>query len=158
MAWCHDGVVLDTTTETPTERRITLRVPVILAGRVDKAVLERRGEERKFSLNDWIVEAIREKVDGPPAMPNPACYSSPHPDDVILFTTPKPPEIQPGRVGDGFWDNWMRESKRLEPDARQESFSEALRDRVAAGLQLPPKWGKMSPEARMAFLRMNDND
>lgn len=32
--------------------------------RVDDAVAKRKGEERKFSLNDWIVEAIRAKVDG----------------------------------------------------------------------------------------------
>jgi hypothetical protein len=45
------------------ERRITLRVPGVLASRLDKSVGERQGEYPKFSMNDWIVEAIREKVD-----------------------------------------------------------------------------------------------
>lgn len=48
-----------------TEKRITLRVPAILATLVDGLVQERRARERKFSLNDWIVEAMREKDDGP---------------------------------------------------------------------------------------------
>lgn len=58
--WCHCGVMSDTMEE----RRITFRIPPVLASRVDAAVLERRAEERKFSMNDWILEAVREKLDG----------------------------------------------------------------------------------------------
>lgn len=49
---------------TVVDRRITLRIPEILALLVDRVVGERKVRERKFSLNDWIVEAIREKIDG----------------------------------------------------------------------------------------------
>lgn len=46
-----------------TERRMTIRIPEILARRVDSVVVERKAAERKFSLNDWLVEAIRGYVD-----------------------------------------------------------------------------------------------
>jgi hypothetical protein len=52
------------------EKRITLRVPIVLAGKVDRDVKRRRGEERKFSLNDWIVEAMRRKLDPGTGMEN----------------------------------------------------------------------------------------
>ncbi len=51
-------------TTTTQERRITLRTPSILAARIDAAVRVRQAEERKFSMNDWIVEACRAYLDG----------------------------------------------------------------------------------------------
>ncbi len=51
-------------TTTTQERRITLRTPSILAARIDAAVRVRQAEERKFSMNEWIVEACRAYLDG----------------------------------------------------------------------------------------------
>ncbi len=45
-------------------RRITLRLPPILAARMDAAVRARVADNRKFSLNDWIEEACRAYLDG----------------------------------------------------------------------------------------------
>ena len=42
---------------------MTLRIPEILAKRLDAVLAERRREERRFSMNDWLVEAIRGKLD-----------------------------------------------------------------------------------------------
>ncbi len=53
----------------PIERRMTLRLPEMLARRIQKIVAERKASERKFSTNDWLVEAVRshaDKVSGPP--------------------------------------------------------------------------------------------
>jgi hypothetical protein len=147
--------VPDTTQVTP-ERRITLRLPSILAARIDQEIAKRRAEQRKFSLNDWITEACRVHLDGGfPPQPNYSIYPKPN----------GPPLQPPAEVHLGFpaveidsfdWDEWTRKSKALDPEAREDSFRETLRDRQAVGLVLPPEWGKMSPGARMAWLRIND--
>ena len=47
-------------------RVVSLRIPPILALRMVTAVLDRKRDYPKFSMNDWIIEAMREKLDGPP--------------------------------------------------------------------------------------------
>lgn len=48
---------------------VNLRLPEILAQRVKSAVEKRRCESARFSMNDWLIEAIRAGLDGarPPA-------------------------------------------------------------------------------------------
>jgi hypothetical protein len=58
--WCYNDTMPDTTM---TERRITLRIPPILAIRVLRIVSERRMAQRKFSMNDWIIEAMSAHAD-----------------------------------------------------------------------------------------------
>ena len=151
--------------DTMEDRRITLRVPPILAARVDSAVAKLREEGPRISLNDFIVEAIRDKLDGDASSGERGHGHQGDPSSVgaapgaSIHETPTPPTggipdgVQPGRAGDGFWDEWIRNSKRLDPEARQASFLEALAERQP---QLPAKWGKMLPDVRMAWLRAND--
>lgn len=51
------------------EKRLTIRLPELFAIRVNSAVDSRqRGGDPKFSQNDWLLEAVREKLDGNPAV------------------------------------------------------------------------------------------
>lgn len=125
-------------------------------------VKKRKSTVGLFSANDWIKEACRAKLDGQPAAPTVPLY--PRPQSGVTYTE-GPNAGYPigaiaglgrGTVADGFWDGWCRDSKRLEVEARDESFREALEQRTAAGLQLPPKWAKMSAAVRLTWLRAND--
>ena len=67
LQWLYTGI-MPATTEPLDEkiRVVSLRIPPILALRMDTAVLDRKRDYPKFSMNDWIIEAMREKLDGPP--------------------------------------------------------------------------------------------
>lgn len=43
--------------------RVTLRIPKDLAAKAKKAVSDRQKTEYKFSMNEWIVEAILSKAE-----------------------------------------------------------------------------------------------
>ena len=138
----------------PRDSRLTIRVPEILKARADKYIEVRRGEFSRYCFNDCVLDALRALLDGPGIVSQVIENGW----DGTHLKTPMP-EIGNGHsVGVSYWDNWSRKSKSLEGDARDESFREALRQRQAEGLQLPPKWGKMFPQARMAWLRQNDRE
>lgn len=142
-----------TVMEQPEMKVITVRIPVILASRMDSAVTKRKAEFPKFSMNDWVLEAIREKVDGL------AIVLQSVPAAIGGISTMTIPGVQ-GGVGGGtsdFWQKWGMESKRLDPEARDQSFREALAERCALGLQLPKAWNKWSTEFRLSWLRSNDH-
>ncbi len=44
--------------------RFTLRVPGILLARVQGVVKKRQENEPKFSVNDYVVESLRQRIDG----------------------------------------------------------------------------------------------
>ncbi len=46
------------------QKGLLVRIPPILHARITGAVAERKKEYPKFSLNDWVLEAMREKLDG----------------------------------------------------------------------------------------------
>ncbi len=136
--------------------RFTLNMPRILHGRMMQEVRKRQAEFSRYSLADWIKEACRARMDcpaPPPPMPVPQVqYQTSTPQGQI------PAGIGRGMVGQGFWDQWSRESKRLEGEARDESFNAALEERKREGLILHPKWDKMGATARLAWLRANDTE
>lgn len=43
--------------------RVTLRIPKDLADKAKKIVSARKQEDYKFSMNEWIVEAIFKSID-----------------------------------------------------------------------------------------------
>lgn len=46
---------------------VNLRLPVVLAQKVKNIVEKRRESTLKFSMNDWLIEAVRGHLDGVPA-------------------------------------------------------------------------------------------
>jgi hypothetical protein len=157
---------MDTTTTENKEVKVTLRINSILYGRIKVEVEKRRARVGLFSINDWIKETIRSRLDGPfestvefwpkpqPGVtykegPNPG-YPAPTQPPIPLFA---PMTAEAPRPTDGFWDRWTRESKSLDGDARDASFQEAIRER---GLTLPLKFMKWAPATRLAWLRAND--
>lgn len=138
---------------------VTVRIPNdVLRGRIDQHISKRKIDYPKYSLNDFFLEAARHELDG--AITVPAARVEIFPTHEVS-ENPQPypaPQIQLGQVSDGFWDRWSRDSKRLEGESREESFMEALRERQAAGLELPQGFLKMSIVSKMAWLRVNDRD
>jgi predicted HicB family RNase H-like nuclease len=53
------GAVADTEPSPPKERNFTLRLPMSLVESIDQ---ERKKSLGKFSRNNWIIEAIHEKL------------------------------------------------------------------------------------------------
>lgn len=142
--------------------KFTLRLPRILHARIMSEVKKRQVEFSRYSAADWIKDTIRQRLDGP----TPMMFLRPVSESGVEYReleegeggslAPTQPPIQPSQFLNGYWDKWSRDSKRLEGEAKQESFNEALRDRVAAGLKLPDGFMKKSPESRMGWLRAND--
>ena len=67
LQWLYTGIMPATTEPLDEKTRVvSLRIPPILALRMVTAVLDRKRDYPKFSMNDWIIEAMREKLDGPP--------------------------------------------------------------------------------------------
>lgn len=129
--------------------KLNARFPEILKKRMDGYVAKRRVEAPKYSLNDLIVEAVRGKLDGPVIKAQTMHF----PGGGVARI---PEVVQLGEFKEGFWEKWGRESKRLEGDTREESFREALMERVGGGLELPKGFARMSVVAKMAWLRVND--
>ena len=67
-----------------TLKGVTVRFADILYRRVVADVEKRKQENRKFSISDWLIEAAREKLDGPP---EPAGTMAIHRN---VFTAPAP--------------------------------------------------------------------
>lgn len=157
------------TTPTPqlAEVRVTLRIPSILAAKVGKAVGERRKEWRKYSMNDWLCEAIREKLDGP-SIPvadipyNPPVERRPVPNiPVAAQAYAFPEDLEPlgySSVGDGGAIGqrlnedlgrrkkaWDRASTRETGDADIDEFL------LSEGRQKPPGWAKWGLPRRKAW-------
>jgi hypothetical protein len=131
----------------------TFKMSRILHGRMMMEVKKRQAEYSKYNLTDWLRETVRLRLDGPPTL----VAAQPQQISQAPVTNGQiPAGVGRGTVGAGFWEVWARESKRLEGEARDESFKEALEQRAATGLKLPNTWAKMNPNSRLAWLRSND--
>jgi hypothetical protein len=127
-------------TTTTQVRRITLRLPPILAARMDAAVRVRVADNRKFSLNDWIEEACRAYIDGP-------LIQSAQPVAAPQQQAPAPRQYIQKPKG------WLSELQRM-MRLREVDPEEAGREesRMFQGFKPPKGWNFLDLEHRAAHL------
>jgi hypothetical protein len=141
---------------------MSLRLPLVVSARISKAVEVRRQDPGswKFSINDWMIEAAREKLDGViQSAEVEVVRGRPEPTTTSLFPGTVGDLLKSGLVTKGVGSaqpvNWKAEYARIQKKYGEDAVGaaeefEALM--VEHGVTKPNSWARRTIDQRLAWL------
>lgn len=148
---------------TETEKRLTLRIPTVLAKRIDNEVEKRKGAERKFSMNDWLVEAVREKLDYELPMVNgggqgrEVPVGGPQQQQQQQRSPVSIPGVSKGSALFGGPVGWGAKLPKIDQEGEQDPVGalEKMRELAGTDIQLPRDWSRWGIDKKIRFMDEN---